>query len=48
LDGDFQQTGQIHQRQCYVIDSAFIDDKGVMKFIEPEEFRNYEGSYISQ
>lgn len=32
----------------YVIDSAFIDSKGIMKFIEPEQYRKHEGSDISK
>ena len=32
----------------YVIDSTFIDGKGIMKFIEPEQYRKYEGSDISK
>jgi hypothetical protein len=31
----------------YVIDSTFIDGKGIMKFIEPEQYRKYEGADIS-
>ncbi len=39
-------------RECglgrsYVIDTAFIDDKGVMKVIEPGKYKNFEGSDIS-
>jgi len=41
------------QKNCiagkpYVIDSTFIDGKGIMKFIEPEQYRKYEGSDISK
>ena len=32
----------------YVIDSSFIDGKGIIKFIEPEQYRKYEGSDISK
>ncbi len=32
----------------YVVDSTFIDGKGIMKLIEPEEYRKYEGSDISK
>jgi hypothetical protein len=32
----------------YVIDSTFIDGKGIMRFIEPEQYRKYEGSDISK
>jgi hypothetical protein len=32
----------------YVIDSTFIDGKGIMKFIEPEQYRKYEGTDISK
>lgn len=32
----------------YVIDSAFIDDKGIMKFIEPGKYRKHEGADISK
>ena len=32
----------------YVIDSSFIDAKGIMKFIEPEQYRKYEGSDLSK
>jgi hypothetical protein len=30
-----------------VVDSTFIDNKGIMTFIEPAQYRNYEGSDIS-
>jgi hypothetical protein len=41
------------QKNCsagkpYVIDSTFIDNKGIMKFIEPDRYRSYEGSDISK
>ena len=32
----------------YAVDSTFIDHKGIMKFIEPEQYRSYEGSDISK
>jgi hypothetical protein len=32
----------------HVIDSTFIDSKGVMKLIEPDKYRSYEGSDISK
>ena len=32
----------------HVINSAFIDGKGMMKMIEPDQYRKYEGSDISQ
>jgi hypothetical protein len=32
----------------YVVDSTFIDNKGIMRFIEPQQYRNYEGSDISK
>lgn len=32
----------------YVINSTFIDGKGIMKFIEPEQYRKFEGSDISK
>jgi hypothetical protein len=32
----------------YVIDSTFINGKGIMKFIEPEQYRKYEGTDISK
>jgi hypothetical protein len=32
----------------YVIDSTLIDGKGIMKFIEPEQYRKYEGTDISK
>jgi len=32
----------------YVIDSAFIDSKGIIKFIEPEQYRKHEGTDISK
>jgi hypothetical protein len=32
----------------YVVDSTFIDNKGIMKFIEPQQYRKYEGSDISK
>ena len=40
------------QKNCiagkpYAINSTFIDSKGIMKFIEPEQYRSYEGSDIS-
>ena len=31
----------------YVIDSTFVDDKGVMKFIEPDIYKKLEGTDIS-
>ena len=35
-------------RRPYVVDSTFIDSKGIMRFIEPEQYRKYEGSDISK
>ncbi len=40
------------QKNCiagkpYAINSTFIDSKGMMKFIEPEQYRSFEGSDIS-
>jgi len=32
----------------YVVDSTFIDNKGIMRFIEPKQYKNYEGSDISK
>jgi hypothetical protein len=32
----------------YVIDSTFIDGNGIMKWIEPDEYRKYEGTDVSQ
>jgi hypothetical protein len=32
----------------YVVDSTFIDSKGIMRFIEPKQYQNYEGSDISK
>ena len=32
----------------YAVDSTFIDNKGIMRFIEPEQYRSYEGSDISK
>ncbi|HBO34965.1 MAG TPA: hypothetical protein DD636_09605 [Anaerolineaceae bacterium] len=32
----------------YVIDSTFVDGNGIMKFIEPEKYRKYEGTDISK
>ncbi len=32
----------------HVIDFAFINSKGIMKIIEPDQYRNYEGSDISK
>ena len=32
----------------HVIDSTFIDSKGIMKIIEPDKYRRYEGSDISK
>ena len=32
----------------YVVDSAFIDGKGIMKIIEPGQYRQYEGADISK
>lgn len=34
--------------RTYVIDSTFIDGKGIMKFIEPEQYRKYERTDISK
>jgi hypothetical protein len=34
--------------RSYAIDATFIDNKGIMKFIEPKEYRNHEGSDISK
>ncbi|HOP46611.1 MAG TPA: hypothetical protein PK874_03015 [Desulfobacteraceae bacterium] len=31
----------------YVFDSAFIDSKGIIRFIEPEQYRQHEGADIS-
>ncbi|MDI6741455.1 MAG: hypothetical protein QMD11_01855 [Smithella sp.] len=31
----------------YVVDSTFIDNKGIMRFIEPKQYQHYEGSDIS-
>ena len=50
---DETQIRQLLQKNCndgspYVIDSAFIDNKGIMKFIEPDQYRRYEGSDISR
>jgi hypothetical protein len=41
------------QKNCnagrpYVIDSTFIDSKGIMKIIEPDKYRVHEGSDISK
>jgi hypothetical protein len=33
--------------RSYSIDSTFVDDKGVMKFIEPGVYKKYEGTDIS-
>jgi hypothetical protein len=32
----------------YVVDSTFIDNKGLMRFIDPPQYRKYEGSDISK
>lgn len=32
----------------YAVNSTFIDNKGIMRFIEPEQYRSYEGSDISK
>lgn len=32
----------------HVIDSTFIDSKGIMKLVEPDKYRSYEGSNISK
>ena len=32
----------------YVVDSTFIDNNGIMRFIEPQQYRSYEGSDISK
>jgi hypothetical protein len=32
----------------YVVDSTFIDHKGIMRFIEPQQYQKYEGSDISK
>lgn len=37
-----------HVGKPFVIDSTFIDNKGIMKFIEPRSYRSYEGSDISK
>lgn len=34
-------------KRPYVIDAAFINSAGIMKIIEPEEYKKYEGSDIS-
>ncbi|MCX5849876.1 MAG: hypothetical protein NTW65_10545 [Deltaproteobacteria bacterium] len=34
--------------RSYVIDSTFIDNRGIMRFIEPTQYQNYEGSNISK
>ena len=33
--------------RSYVIDSAFVDNRGIMKFIEPQQYRKHEGSNIA-
>ncbi len=38
----------VNEGKPFVIDSAFIDNKGVMKIIEPGKYRRYEGSDISK
>jgi hypothetical protein len=51
LNGE-AEIRKLLQRNCaagpYVIDSAFIDSKGIMKIIEPDKYRGYEGSDISK
>ena len=32
----------------YVVDSTFIDNKGIMRFMEPQQYQKYEGSDISK
>lgn len=39
---------ECHIGRSYVIDAAFIDDKGVMKLIEPDPYRKHEGADISR
>ena len=38
---------ECRQGRSYVIDSTFVDDKGMMKFIEPEIYKKLEGTDIS-
>jgi hypothetical protein len=38
----------VNDGKPYVIDSTFIDSKGIMKNIEPDKYRSYEGSDISK
>lgn len=38
----------LYGNRPYVIDTAFIDSKGVMKIIEPEQYKKYEGFDISK
>jgi hypothetical protein len=38
---------ECRQGRSYVIDSTFVDDKGVMKFIEPISYKKLEGTDIS-
>ena len=51
LNGE-AEIRKLLQRNCaaspYVINSAFIDSKGIMKIIEPDKYREYEGSDISK
>lgn len=34
-------------KRPYVVDAAFVDPAGIMKLIEPEQYKKYEGSDIS-
>jgi hypothetical protein len=50
--GKESEMREILLRLCadrpYVIDAAFVDSKGVMKIIEPEQYRKHEGADISK
>lgn len=52
LDNEIEMRKLLQQNvsdsKPYVIDSAFIDSKGIMKIIEPDQYRNYEGADISK
>ena len=36
------------RKRPYVVDAAFIDSTGVMKIIEPEQYKKHEGADISK
>jgi hypothetical protein len=36
------------EKHPYIVDCCYVDTNGIMKYVEPEEYREYEGSDISE